>query len=391
MNFILKLSKLCNLRCTYCYEYDSLADRERMPLAGLEFFLRHLAEALEAMPSAPRVRFILHGGEPLLLPRAYLAAVCGAMEHHLGQRGLLHDIALQTNLTRLDDDAIALLRSHRISLGVSFDVLGEQRVDAGGCSADHRVVGNMQRLVDDGLGFGGIAVMHAHNVDAVRHIHAFYQELGVSMRLLPIFARHEPDARTAPLMLTAERVVAALCELADHLLDHPDPIPVRPLEEWMRAAARTVHGVRGPAHDPMRDGEWAVIVDTNGDVYNHGDAYTAEGWYGNLFQQTWAEIAAGPARRRMHRRRMARAVTCEGCRFDGRCNRLPVIEAYQSQQLEDAHGTPRCAVARPVLEHIHGRMRRNPALADRWHFGRRRRGPRLERRAPELAGPLPGR
>jgi len=39
MHFVLKLSKLCNLRCTYCYEYDELAVKDRMPREGLEFFI----------------------------------------------------------------------------------------------------------------------------------------------------------------------------------------------------------------------------------------------------------------------------------------------------------------------------------------------------------------
>jgi len=35
MFFVMKVSKLCNLRCTYCYEYDELANRERMSLDQL--------------------------------------------------------------------------------------------------------------------------------------------------------------------------------------------------------------------------------------------------------------------------------------------------------------------------------------------------------------------
>jgi len=32
----MKLSKLCNLRCTYCYEYEELAQKARMPLEGID-------------------------------------------------------------------------------------------------------------------------------------------------------------------------------------------------------------------------------------------------------------------------------------------------------------------------------------------------------------------
>jgi sulfatase maturation enzyme AslB (radical SAM superfamily) len=44
MHFVLKISKLCNLRCTYCSEYDELGRKERMPLDALEFFVQSVSE-----------------------------------------------------------------------------------------------------------------------------------------------------------------------------------------------------------------------------------------------------------------------------------------------------------------------------------------------------------
>ena len=75
MHFVMKLSKLCNLRCNYCYEYEELDNKERMPLEGLDFFFRNLAIYLKSQPVENRVvNFILHGGEALLLPHSYLRA-----------------------------------------------------------------------------------------------------------------------------------------------------------------------------------------------------------------------------------------------------------------------------------------------------------------------------
>jgi uncharacterized protein len=65
--FVMKLSKQCNLRCTYCYEFDELGIADRMALDDLEAFLSGLAT--DQPPDGwPQLRFVFHGGEPLLLP-----------------------------------------------------------------------------------------------------------------------------------------------------------------------------------------------------------------------------------------------------------------------------------------------------------------------------------
>lgn len=367
LHFVMKLSKLCNLRCSYCYEYDQLGEPARMPLDRVEFFLSTLADSLACTVDPPRVRFVLHGGEPLLLPLDYLDAFCGLVERHLGERRLPYSISLQTNLLRLDDGILGLLGRRRIALGVSFDVFGGQRVNLAGRDSQTRVAQNMQRLLDDGLHFGGIAVVHALNVDALPYIYRFYRQLGVSMRFLPMFARTEAgEERTAHLIPAVHDVVAALCELADEVLEDAHLIGVKPIDDYCHAAARKLAGRPGRLYDPLGRHEWTVIVDVDGGAYNHGDAYTDAGLIGNIFEAPWDELMRGPRRMAMHARRMARAATCRACPFDLCCSQLPVVEAYQSQQVCDSDGRAICTIARPVIEHVASRMETRPALVERY-------------------------
>jgi uncharacterized protein len=67
--FVMKISKLCNLRCTYCYEYDELGMRDRMALEDVESFIAGLA-AHQPTGGWPPLRFVLHSGEPTLLQRS---------------------------------------------------------------------------------------------------------------------------------------------------------------------------------------------------------------------------------------------------------------------------------------------------------------------------------
>ena len=75
ITWAVKASKLCNLRCRYCYEWDDLSNPARMPVEG---WARVLTAArryhdLHAARFGGRytTAIVWHGGEPLLLPRPY--------------------------------------------------------------------------------------------------------------------------------------------------------------------------------------------------------------------------------------------------------------------------------------------------------------------------------
>src|SRR6266571_836727 len=71
VEFVLKVSKLCNLRCQYCYEFEQLGNRERMSLADLDRFYEHVATWYSGFQTPTIVDFVWHGGEPLLVPPSY--------------------------------------------------------------------------------------------------------------------------------------------------------------------------------------------------------------------------------------------------------------------------------------------------------------------------------
>src|SRR4026208_2120843 len=131
IQYVIKISKFCNLRCTYCYEYAELGRKERMSLDKIAAFFHHaldyaLEEKLEYLD------FIWHGGEPFLIPIAMYDAIGNMQREILGDKVAYQNVA-QTNLTILTDKHLELLKSQRFfrGIGVSFDVYGDQRVDKG--------------------------------------------------------------------------------------------------------------------------------------------------------------------------------------------------------------------------------------------------------------------
>src|ERR1700684_2089390 len=70
--WVVKVTNLCNFRCRYCYEWNTLANPERMSLSLWDRIfrtIRMMNERDEAlMGFAGRDQIIWHGGEPTLLP-----------------------------------------------------------------------------------------------------------------------------------------------------------------------------------------------------------------------------------------------------------------------------------------------------------------------------------
>src|SRR5437763_16421673 len=65
INLIVKVTRICNLRCTYCHEW---ADTKSV----MEFeTLAHMTAKTLRASNMRSVRFIWHGGEPLVRGRAF--------------------------------------------------------------------------------------------------------------------------------------------------------------------------------------------------------------------------------------------------------------------------------------------------------------------------------
>ena len=79
--WVVKLSKLCNMRCSYCYEWNELGNPARMSpelwrrtvRAAVEYNRRRIA-TMRGLEKTP-VLIVLHGGEPLALPVVYLRQI----------------------------------------------------------------------------------------------------------------------------------------------------------------------------------------------------------------------------------------------------------------------------------------------------------------------------
>jgi uncharacterized protein len=128
-------------------------------------------------------------------------------------------------------------------------------------------------------------------------------------------------------------------------------IHVEPLSSYLQSAVNSLIGSNEIVYDPGIH-EWALIIDTNGDVYNHGEAYLPEGLCGNIFRDELDVIMSPSRRSRSVAVRKARANTCDKCQYGSNCSRVPLIEAVPSERAFNDRGHLICPIAKPMIEYM---------------------------------------
>jgi uncharacterized protein len=331
VNWVVKVSKLCNLRCRYCYEWNELDRRERISLDQWDHLLsairRYHTLQAERHGEPFRTTIIWHGGEPLVQPMDYLTKVFDR------QHAILADLldsgrvvnALQTNLYRITDKQIELLRRERVELGVSCDVASGVRLTIGDRTSEDQVVDNMDRVRAAGIGFGAIVVLAGHTAPRITDIYDFYHSLGVRVRFLPLFAA-PLNGPEAPFVLSAVEAEAALQRLFVHWVGKRGRTPTLPLHDYLGVVLR--HRRRETTWRYDRSlGEWAFIVNTDGSLYQTHEAYHEPWALGNVFEQTIDQVIASPAHAASLRRDRALAArVCGGCAWESSCSMLPAFD-----------------------------------------------------------------
>ncbi len=363
LHVVIKLSKLCNLRCEYCFEYDQLGDPARMGPAQLRQLFLNIRDYARTLPPQPRVvHLVLHGGEPLLLPPALVRELLALRDEVFAGEPLRTRVELQTNLIRLSEASLAMLRETRVGVGISHDVVGGARVDVTGRERHEAVLRNIERLRAAGVRFGGISVLHRGNLARVDAIFDFWYAQGVDFSLLPILDFAAGAGRCHGLALRQDEVREAMLRLAARVIESPRRISVEPIDQYVETALRYLRGAPGLAYDPGR-GEWALVVDTNGETYTYGDSYTPAGRIGNFFESGAVGNFAAPTYARTLADRRERMGACESCPFGQACSRLHLGEAAPSERVDAEPGAPHrlaCPVARPLIEHVLARVGESP-------------------------------
>lgn len=277
------VSDRCNLRCTYCYEGE---DGQRFLQGRMTYRILEnvIGQALEQSRSG--VRFLWHGGEPLLAGRAFFEKVV-ALQGQLNCKGIRITNGLQTNATLLDRGWIDWLSANRFDIGISLDgppqVHDSLRIDARGNGTHARVRKAMLALQKAGVPFGVICVVGMRHEDLGRQLFSHFRELRV-----PNLDLH-PDYGMVPELAVHPRVYSdVVIEVFERWLEQADTrIRINVIDEFFRKYAGF-----GPA-TCYHAGTCTkiVAVEANGDVVPCTRPFDrARHTFGNVERIALAEI-----------------------------------------------------------------------------------------------------
>jgi len=115
MVVVIKATRLCNLRCTYCNSWKAGPNQ----VMGFEVLAKTTRDAL-LRPEVRHVNFVWHGGEVMLLPIGFFKKALW-LQRMFKRNGQVITNSIQTNATRLNDEWISFFASMRFDVGVSID------------------------------------------------------------------------------------------------------------------------------------------------------------------------------------------------------------------------------------------------------------------------------
>lgn len=212
MNINLKLvGSNCNMRCTYCYEHDTpIWAEKRLAPAEVSAFIR-------TVPANEELRFLLHGGEPLLYPKQEMARLLDVIAVEGGDRAR---VFIQTNGTLIDDEWIDLFRRRDpgFVFSLSIDSLqqgGRRRL--GRVHLGDLLTEKLELLRSRGATVGVVSVVSRENEASFLPFMGRLAELGVRFLTLSKLRRNRnARAESNASVLTEEEFVSFLERVLRH-------------------------------------------------------------------------------------------------------------------------------------------------------------------------------
>lgn len=164
---VVKIASRCNINCSYCYMYNLGDSSYKMQPKFLgidttEKFVEKLLKHLEKNKTKG-VFIIIHGGEPLLMPKKEFEAFINAF-NTIKDKNIKVYFSLQTNGILVSEEWVEIFKKYKINIGISLDgpkeVNDKFRIDKKGNGTYDDVIKGLNVLRKNGFNSGVLSVMN---------------------------------------------------------------------------------------------------------------------------------------------------------------------------------------------------------------------------------------
>ena len=354
ISVIVKPTHDCNLACTYCY-VDPNAEIGRMSEPTL---WNMTSKVLEIHDS---VRFIWHGGEPLLMPLSfYERAVEFQQKHHDGQV----ENGFQTNGTLVTDDVLDFCERYGFDIGFSLDGPREMndrtRHTRTGESVFDRILGAIHKAKQRKQGGGTIVVVNKLNKSGLGGIYEFAKSEGINLKLNPLIKAGRTLSMYGDLGLGPQEYGSAMIDLFDVWFYDKPAIKLDPFDDMI--ASLLTNKAFGCNYSESCQSSF-ISIGPQGDIYPCGrfDG-NGEFYLGNINTDDLTEVLTSE-RREWLRRRIERVEECQPCEYRQICNSGCMHNAYMQTGNIDTRDYY-CASYKILFSHIQKRVEAELAKAE---------------------------
>lgn len=342
---IAKLTRHCNLRCTYCTDWRE-GPGNQMTAATQALMVRRVAEDR----SIAAARFIWHGGEPSLLGVRKMLGFLW-LQARLRRPGQIFTNSIQTNAAALPDRVVALWRLFDFKVSVSLDgpraIHDRQRRTARGGASFDAVIDGIARLREAGI-FAGVLIVVTPEIAAypIERLVGELVDAGVhAAGFLPV----RPDAGTGEgPYLPPAAFSDFLIRLFDLLRTRPDlRFDVREIDALHAAWQRQPTGFC-ELNGPCLGGYFGIEPDG---TVRHCDKFlgSASHALGNLAERSFADIRASAGMAALKQREAERWLRLRSCRWYGHCKGWCPHESHVAVLRGEA---ARCCGLAPIFDHF---------------------------------------
>lgn len=354
LNLIIKTTRKCNLRCSYCHDW-----RARGRPMGLPVLANLTAKALQAKDQRV-VNFIWHGGEPMLLGMEYFRRAL-ALQKEFIEPGQYVINSIQTNGTLLTDEWCDFLARNRFTLGISIDgprqIHDLNRTYADGRSSYDRVRDSIAMARRHDLNFGVLLVLNdnTRQLDPAGIFDFILNDLGVTafsfLPAVPDNMAAEPGGETlATDFFPMQDYETFMKGIFDHWYALGDTeIKIREIEGIMRALMQGNPGVCTLAGGCLGEN---FHIDAEGEIH-HCDKYVGDTGFhlGNILDTDFDSIRNGARMAGLIAAEKQRHARLKRCANYGICHGGCPHDRYIARRYDPGHdGT--CCGQSGLIDHI---------------------------------------
>lgn len=219
MVIIIKPTYACNFRCKYCYLDNSIKKTsERFDIAFAKDIISKVKLTNgKAIDANKRIRFIWHGGEPLLWGIDNYRKIFAFMKDELN--GFNFQNVIQTNLSLINEEYIDLFRSNDVQVGFSLDgpmsINDSQRIDVNGNGTFINIMEKVKLCKENDLKLGCVVVGTKKHIGRIADLYKFMSDIGLNFKFNPVFSSGEARCNSDDYGITVDEYADMAIELFD--------------------------------------------------------------------------------------------------------------------------------------------------------------------------------